>query len=263
MCSVEHIMPQHMTPTWERELGENFKDIYQLWLHRLANLTLTAYNPKLGNRPFAEKRDMENGFRDSGFRMNQHLSHKERWGRVEMEERDEELTAQALFLWPYGSTAYQPQEKILDGYSLDDDFVFTGKTIVKFSFRGIEQPALHWRDMFQKVLSILHLEDKSVLNALADDPDTVDLPFYVKRNADPVKYWWLINDDIYIYMNTSTQTKINVLKKFFHQYGIACDDLVMYLKDEDELRLGKSREFSKMLSPLKEIGFPARLDMEE
>jgi hypothetical protein len=121
----------------------------------------------------------------------------------------------------------------LDGHSLNDDFVFTGKTIAKFAFRDAEQPAQNWADMYQKVLSILHQEDRSVLNALADNPDTGDLSLHVKRDADASERWWLIDEDIYIYMNTSTQLKINLLKKFFSLYDIACDDLMIYLREED------------------------------
>ncbi|MDO4841001.1 MAG: DUF262 domain-containing protein, partial [Desulfovibrionaceae bacterium] len=61
-CSIEHIMPQQLTPAWIAELGEDYEQIHETWLHRLANLTLTGYNSKYSNRSFAEKRDMENGF---------------------------------------------------------------------------------------------------------------------------------------------------------------------------------------------------------
>ena len=68
--SVEHIMPQHLTPTWRRSLGEDYENIHETWLHRIANLTLTGYNSKYSNSDFAEKRDISNGFRESGLRMN-------------------------------------------------------------------------------------------------------------------------------------------------------------------------------------------------
>lgn len=60
--SIEHIMPQHLTPAWIRELGENYDEIHTDWLHRIANLTLTGYNSNYSNNTFVEKRDMEHGF---------------------------------------------------------------------------------------------------------------------------------------------------------------------------------------------------------
>ena len=42
--SIEHIMPQKLTSVWKSELGDDAAKIHKEWLHRLANLTLTAYN---------------------------------------------------------------------------------------------------------------------------------------------------------------------------------------------------------------------------
>ena len=39
-------MPQHLTPIWQKELGVDYEQIHEAWLHRIANLTLTAYNSK-------------------------------------------------------------------------------------------------------------------------------------------------------------------------------------------------------------------------
>ena len=40
--SIEHIMPQHLTPAWVKSLGKDYKQIHENWLHKIANLTLTA-----------------------------------------------------------------------------------------------------------------------------------------------------------------------------------------------------------------------------
>lgn len=47
----------------------------------MANLTLTAYNSKYSNRRFVEKRDMENGFKQSGFRINHFVCEQEAGAR--------------------------------------------------------------------------------------------------------------------------------------------------------------------------------------
>ena len=57
--SIEHIMPQHLTPAWIKELGDSYEEIHDTWLHRIANLTLTAYNSKYSNSTFVEKKDNE------------------------------------------------------------------------------------------------------------------------------------------------------------------------------------------------------------
>lgn len=96
--SIEHIMPQHLTPAWIKELGEDYEQIHELWLHRIANLTLTAYNSKYNNSSFAEKKTMQNGFDDSGIRMNTYIAKKDNWTLKELEERNEYLMGRALNL---------------------------------------------------------------------------------------------------------------------------------------------------------------------
>ena len=98
--SIEHIMPQHLTPAWMEELGTNAAEIHAMWLHRLANLTLTGYNPSLSNKTFQEKRDSEQGgYQNSGLRMNQKIALKDAWGLPELEERNQEMVARALQIW--------------------------------------------------------------------------------------------------------------------------------------------------------------------
>ena len=51
--SIEHIMPDSIddVPEWQEMLGDKWEDVHQTWLHRLGNLTLTAYNSAYSNRP--------------------------------------------------------------------------------------------------------------------------------------------------------------------------------------------------------------------
>ncbi len=54
-------------------LGPEWERIQQTWLHTLGNLTLTGYNSEYSDRPFAEKRDMTGGFKESPLRLNEGL----------------------------------------------------------------------------------------------------------------------------------------------------------------------------------------------
>ena len=78
-------MPQTLIPAWAESLGEDYERIQEVWLHRMANLTLTAYNSRYSNNSFVEKRDMANGFKDSGIRMNHWIASQAEWGEKELE----------------------------------------------------------------------------------------------------------------------------------------------------------------------------------
>lgn len=94
--SIEHIMPQHLTPAWIKELGDSYEEIHDTWLHRIANLTLTAYNSKYSNSTFVEKKTMKNGFEDSGIRLNTYVSKKDKWTLAELRDRNDYLLKRAL-----------------------------------------------------------------------------------------------------------------------------------------------------------------------
>ena len=73
--TIEHIMLQHLTHAWNESLGTKAAEIHEIFLHRLANLTLTRYNPNLSNNTFIDKRDVqEGGYKVSGLKMNQKIS---------------------------------------------------------------------------------------------------------------------------------------------------------------------------------------------
>lgn len=233
--SIEHIMPQHLTPAWVEALGEDYETIHETWLHRIANLTLTAYNSKYSNNTFIEKRDMKNGFKDSGIRMNQRIAQKESWGIPELVERNGLLQQRALEIWAAPVTAYVAPEKQLDSFTLDDDVEFTGKVIARFSYKGMEQPVSSWTDTYQKVLKLLHSEDKSVLSGLAyTSDDTVELSLHVSYTESAFSKCIEIDNGIFVWTNTNTQYKVNTLRKFFALYGANPEDLVFYMRDDTE-----------------------------
>ncbi len=232
--TIEHIMPQHLSPAWMQELGTNAKEIHDTWLHRLANLTLTGYNPNLSNKTFAEKRDAEEGgYKASGLKMNQKIATQEQWGLPELEQRNRELMEQAKKIWAFPQTSFAPAEKEFDTYSLDDDDVdLTGRKIEKYSYQNMEQPVSSWTDMFEHVVSLLHQRDKSVLSNLAYRTGTeTDLGNYVSHSKNGLRSAMKIDEHIFVEANTSTAMKLNMLRKLFTLYDAEPMNLVFFLKN--------------------------------
>ena len=231
--SIEHIMPQHLTPAWIKALGEDYEEIHEMWLHRIANLTLTAYNSKYSNSTFEEKKSMKNGFEDSGIRMNTYIAKKDKWTLAELEERNQYLMGRSLEIWAAPTTTFKPAVKQMDSYTLDDDVSLSGRLIARFSYKNTEQPVSSWVEMFQKVLQILYAEDKSVITKLAASKDD-GLALNFTMNEADFKKTVEIGDGIYVWTNTSTQSKLSVLNRVFKLYDADPSDLVFYLRDENE-----------------------------
>ncbi len=109
--TIEHIMPQTLTEEWEKDLGENFKEIHDKYLHTIGNLTLTGYNPEYSNKSFQKKQGMEKGFKDSPLRLNQGLRDLEFFGEEEIKKRANDLADLALKIWTYPKIDAETLEK--------------------------------------------------------------------------------------------------------------------------------------------------------
>ncbi|MDO5145653.1 MAG: DUF4268 domain-containing protein [Eubacteriales bacterium] len=234
--TIEHIMPQHLTPAWNESLGKNALKIHDTWLHRLANLTLTGYNPNLSNNTFQEKRDAkEGGYQSSGLKMNQKIATKQRWGLEELKERNEEMLTLAMEIWAYPKTEFVPAEKAFDSCTLDDEnYDLTGREIVKYSYLNTEQPVTSWTDMFEHIVKFLHQKDKAVLLTLAySKKEDTDLAVYVSNHEADLRNALKIDENVYVEKNTSTTLKMSILRRIFALYQADPMDLVFYLKDPD------------------------------
>ncbi|GAA9871626.1 DUF262 and DUF1524 domain-containing protein [Helicobacter pylori] len=109
--TTEHIMPQKLTEEWEKVLGQDHERIHTQYLHTIGNLTLTGYNQEYSNNSFQEKRDMENGFKQSPLKLNQSLKDLESFGEKEIEKRANDLADWALKIWTYPNLNAETLEK--------------------------------------------------------------------------------------------------------------------------------------------------------
>ncbi|WP_033604500.1 DUF262 and DUF1524 domain-containing protein [Helicobacter pylori] len=117
-CTIEHVMPQSLTPKWEEDLGENFETIHEKYLHTIGNLTLTGYNSDYSNKSFQEKRDRDNGFKQSSLKLNQGLKNLEVFGEKEILDRASDLANLALKIWvspkTLGSDKFKREKEVYD-----------------------------------------------------------------------------------------------------------------------------------------------------
>ena len=125
--TIEHIMPQNtsLSPEWQHDLGVNWKEIQKTYIHTIGNLTLTAYNSEMSDRPFMDKMNMPGGFKESALRLNAYLVKLTEWNEDHIKERAQQLAAKAVQIWPYPSLTnaelapYTAEEKSAPKYTLE------------------------------------------------------------------------------------------------------------------------------------------------
>jgi hypothetical protein len=176
---------------------------------------LTAYNSKYSNRSFTDKRDLpEEGFKESGIKLNQYIAGFENWTLAELNERQEYLNNKALKLWPYPKTTFLPEEKPADIHSLDDDFDFTGYYIRAYSFGETDEKVESWREMFVSIVKLIYEKNSATINRLADKPDFPSLTRNKNNGYDQIV------ESVYLHKDTSTMSKVGVLKKIFDECNL-------------------------------------------
>lgn len=220
--SVEHVMPQTLNADWKKSLGDDWERIHEEWCHKMANLTLTAYNSDYSNRPFSHKRDMKDGFKDSGFRMNQWIAQQTTWGESQMKDRGKMLKEQFLVTWPFPTTNYEPKKTLPELAELDSDTEFTGRRIAAFSFIGDRYAASQWSEMEVKVLQLLcELEPAKIYSLVGSNA----YPGTAFRGGEAQGFTKITNG-IYVKTSTNTLAKIDLLKRVFEVCSISASELV-------------------------------------
>jgi hypothetical protein len=96
-ATIEHVMPQSLTPEWEALLGSDATATHDRWLDCIGNLTLTGYNSELSNDSFAKKKLL---LQQSHYEMNKWIASHATWTEEEIRNRVDLLATKAIAIWP-------------------------------------------------------------------------------------------------------------------------------------------------------------------
>ena len=246
ILTIEHIMPQTLSSAWKQALGDNWEDIQNKWLHTISNLTLSGYNYNYSNKSFQEKKTMENGFLQSGLRLNHYIAQFDNWGETELEKRKNKLSEMALNIWAYPSTSFVPVQKEDDVVFLsEDNSICVGRKIQYFVFREERQPVKEWSEMMWEVINLLYNINPGILYQEAANKEN---PWF-KPTQESKAYKKLADGLYFCPSNNGTWNKMAILKNLFRLYQIDEDDLSFgLLTDKEEGRENDNRHerFIKM-----------------
>ena len=226
ILNIEHIMPQTLTPIWKKELGEDNQRIHERYLHTIGNLTLTGYNSKMSNKPFIEKRDMHDGFKQSALRLNIFMRNKDHWGETEINERSQQLFEVAEEIWSYPTSKYLNREESEINYYLlsEDDRTYTGEKISAFELLGEKYPSNTWKDTYIQLVNILYDLDPSRILLVQADP-------YLKSyiNSESIRKPHEIAKGFVIETNLSTENILSILRKLVPYFDINLEEIGFYI----------------------------------
>jgi len=208
-CTIEHILPQHMTDWWRAHLGEQCEDTHEIWLHTIGNLTLTASNSEAADKSFSEKCQI---YRNSSLQMNRHYFHNlTAWRQEDIELRAQILFEQAILVWPYFGA------KIVEETTKDE--------VKPKIFRiGERQWAVKtWRDILEKTLEYIIAHEPEVFNKIANQSRRLSLEADRFRN-DARK----LSNSYYLDVNLSIKNMKSLYAQWLQEANISTDEVEIF-----------------------------------
>ena len=177
--TIEHIMPQNknLSLAWQTDLGPEWQELQKKYLHTIGNLTLTAYNSEMSDRPFLDKMNMPGGFKESALRLNKYVVLQKEWNDKHIQERANELAKKAEIIWPYPILTaaelapYQAEEKTVQKYSLES---YDVNAFTRMLFESLEKRIMNLSPAVKK-------EYKKLYVAYKLDTNFVDIVFQKQR----------------------------------------------------------------------------------
>ncbi len=194
--TIEHIMPQNknLSNEWKQELGENWNDVHDKYLHTIGNLTLTGYNPELSDKSFAKKRDMDGGFAKSPIRLNHSLARLEHWNETEILNRAANLAKLAVKIWScpeleketlikYKSFEKQKPEK---AYRIEDHPYLANGGAIRLLFDELSKRILNIDSSVNKEFLKLYIAYKAGTNFVDVVPQKSRLRLFLNMKFDEI-----------------------------------------------------------------------------
>lgn len=223
--SIEHIMPQTLTPDWRRMLGEEAEEVHREWLHRIGNLTVTGYNSSYSNQSFNVKKTTENGFDDTPYRINRYIIESDQWTKTEIQHRSEKLAALAMKYWPYPETAFEPPQVELPSEPLGETGSFTGQAIAAYEFLQGQRTVASWKELVVRVLQELESVDR---NGLIDAAG--EFPYWFRIDGQfsgQTTHFEKISPGLEVTLESSTRSRVNMLRRLFEAMRLDPEELVL------------------------------------
>ena len=157
-ATIEHIMPQTLTDKWREYLMEKLDGSYDLYIHRLGNLTLTKENTRLSNNLFSEKLTEYN---ESNYKLTRQLGKYKDWTSKEIQSRSIKLSEMATEIWPlpeeYNKNKESKEARTGVVLTLDDDLeLFNGTKPATVMIFDEQASVSSWTEVYCKIHGYLY-----------------------------------------------------------------------------------------------------------
>lgn len=187
-ATVEHILPQHPSDKWRSYLDEQQDTSFDLYVHRLGNLTLTKENSRLSNNLFDEKAEE---YSESNYKLTRELVKYKKWTSKEIQARSVQLSEIAAEIWSLPSKYNEKKDQDSRSgviLSLDEDLeLFNGtKPSTVMLFDNIRYVS-SWNEAYAEIHKELYKAAPQVYEAFLKTEDNAKEQIISKEEASFTK----------------------------------------------------------------------------
>ena len=176
--TVEHILPQNrnLSTAWQKMLGENWQADHDKYLHTLGNLTLTAYNGELGDKPFAEKKEKLAEVQTKVVTLYEDVKACDHWDAAAIEARAKRLSGLVLGLFPTEkpTVSISFADPKYAEYSCDEPDEATYKAPNYYILLGERVNSTSFAEMLRSVVDRLYELDGSIIEGMARNDEKLN-----------------------------------------------------------------------------------------
>lgn len=219
--TIEHIMPQTLTPQWQIELGKKYEDIHAQYLHTIGNLTISGYNSELSNKSFRDKKEI---YRNSNISICRNICEYESWNDESIKSRAKQLFDVALQIWelPEEYNVKKESGNVIDystPYSILSNINITGEKPKQLIILGEEYSVSTWKDLLKTLCRELFELDSTVLYNLVRHKDFTGRERYIINNTcEQMRAPHKIAENLFIETNLSALDILNYCKIICNHY---------------------------------------------
>lgn len=216
--TIEHIMPQTLTPKWKIDLGKDSDETFKIYKDTIGNLTLTKYNPELSNSSFDDKKVIYN---DSNIKITRGVSSYDKWDRDTIVNRANDLFNIAQNIWELPVDKYidLDETNLVPGveYSINDDIDVTGYKPTALLIDNDKKQVSSWREMLIVTCRFLIDIDKELFHSLVTHNNFKRI---LSNESNGLRNPCQLSHNLYLETNLNAKDIINYIKLFTMEYDM-------------------------------------------
>ncbi len=232
--TIEHILPQkENAAVWRSEIGDDYKRVYEIYLHTLGNLTFTGNNSELGTKPFNEKKKIIEENSKANI-LNCKVLSCDRWNEDTIVDRAKALSNILVKSFPYNDLQSSIIKNDKKAFKVDASIDFSNSKPDGFTFIGEYSKVTSWVDMLSKFLHLAYDLDSISITELANNNYSIPSAsnVYISNDSRKLRKSKQINNTgIHYETNLSSNNIISFIKNLIIEMKLDLDDFDFFLSE--------------------------------